>query len=249
TVTLASSSTDVVVPASVTVAGSATTASFSATVSAVSSTQTGTLTATAGSVSKTFAIQLNASQPTLSINTSTISFGDVTLNTTATQSVTLTSAGTAAVTVNSATATGTGFSLSGATFPATLNPGQTASLGVKFDPTTSGSASGKVTISSNSSTNPTATVSLSGTGLATSYLVTLTWNAPSNSPDPVAGYNVYRAPTGTGSYQLMNSSPDTQTSYADSNVQSGLAYDYEVKSVDASGVESAPSNITTATIP
>jgi hypothetical protein len=207
------------------------------------------LTATAGSVSKTFAIQLNANAPTLNINASTISFGDVTLNTTATQSVTLSSTGTAAVTVNSATVTGTGFSLPGAAFPVTLNPGQTASLSVEFNPTIAGATSGKVTIASNSSTGPTATISLSGTGMATSYQVTLNWNAPSSSPDPVTGYNVYRAPTGTGSYQVLNSSPDSLTNYADTKVQSGLSYDYVVKSVDASGVESVPSNIATVVIP
>jgi hypothetical protein len=207
------------------------------------------LTASSGSISKTFAIQLNASGPTLNINTSNINFGSVTLNTTATQSITLNSSGTSAVTVNSATVTGAGFSLTGAAFPLTLNPGQIASLNVAFDPTVAGSVSGKVTISSNSSSNPSATVSLSGTGLAASYQVNLSWNAPSSSPDPVAGYNVYRAPAGTGSYQVLNSSQNTVTSYSDTTVQSGKSYDYVVKSVDAAGVESAASNITTATIP
>jgi hypothetical protein len=248
-VNLSSSNTAVTVPASVTIPVNATSVGFSAAVSAVSTTQSTTLTASSGSISKTFAIQLNASGPTLNINTSNINFGSVTLNTTATQSITLNSSGTSAVTVNSATVTGAGFSLTGAAFPLTLNPGQIASLNVAFDPTVAGSVSGKVTISSNSSSNPSATVSLSGTGLAASYQVNLSWNAPSSSPDPVAGYNVYRAPAGTGSYQVLNSSQNTVTSYSDTTVQSGKSYDYVVKSVDAAGVESAASNITTATIP
>jgi len=42
---------------------------------------------------------------------------------------------------------------------------------------------------------------------------------------------------------------DTQTTYVDSTPQSGLSYDYVVKSADASGAESAPSNVTSVTIP
>ena len=47
-----------------------------------------------------------------------LEFGDVPVNTPATQSVTLTSTGTAPVTINRATLIGASFALSGATFPA-----------------------------------------------------------------------------------------------------------------------------------
>ena len=50
-------------------------------------------------------------------------------------------------------------------------------------------------------------------------------------------------------YQLLNSSPDPQTTYVDSTVQTGVTYDYVITSVDSSGLESAPSNEVTATIP
>jgi fibronectin type 3 domain-containing protein len=90
---------------------------------------------------------------------------------------------------------------------------------------------------------------LSGTGVAVSYSVNLAWNAPSTSTDPVTGYNVYRAPTGTSSYQLLNSQQQTQTSYVDGTVQNGQTYDYIVKSVDSANAESAPSNTTTVSIP
>jgi fibronectin type 3 domain-containing protein len=139
--------------------------------------------------------------------------------------------------------------MSGTTFPVTLNPGQTATLSVQFDPTTAGAVTGQLTITSNSSTNPTATVALSGTGEAVPYEVNLSWNAPSSSADPVAGYNVYRATGSSSSYQLLNSSVETQTTYVDTTVQDGLSYVYMVESVDASGVESAPSNTFSATIP
>jgi len=139
--------------------------------------------------------------------------------------------------------------MSGATFPVTLNPTQSVTLQVQFDPTTAGAVTGQLTIQSNSSTNGTVTVGLTGTGESASHQVTLTWDAPSSSSDPVAGYNVYRSTGGSSAYQLLNSSVETQTTYVDTNVQSGTTYDYIVKSVDASGVESTASNEATATIP
>ena len=83
-----------------------------------------TLTASAGGVSKSFALQLNAAVPTLTISPGSLTFGNVTVNTASTLPVTLTSTGTAPVTINSAALSGTGFTMSGATFPVTLNPTQ-----------------------------------------------------------------------------------------------------------------------------
>jgi hypothetical protein len=163
--------------------------------------------------------------------------------------VTLTSTGTGSVTVNAATANGAGFTVSGASFPLTLSPNQTATLNVAFDPTTAGAATGQLTITSNSSTNSSAVIGLNGTGVATAYEVNLNWNAPSSSADPIAGYNVYRSPSGGSSYQLLNTSTVTQTAYVDTTVQVGQTYDYIVESVDASGNESAPSNMAAVTTP
>ena len=187
--------------------------------------------------------------PTLSISAASIGFGDVVLNTPTAQSVTLTSTGTGSVTVNSATVTGTGFSFSGASFPLTLNPNQSVTLSVQFDPTAAGTATGSLTIVSTSSTNPTTIVSLSGTGVADSYSVNLTWDAPTGSADPVVGYDVYRAPSGGSSYQLLNAEVVTATAYTDAAVQSGQTYDYIVESVDASGVTSVASNTAAIAIP
>jgi predicted phage tail protein len=152
----------------------------------------------------------------------------------------------AAVTVNSVAVTGTGFSVSPVSLPATLNPGQTLSVTLTFNPAAVGTASGQLTISSNSSTNSTVTLALSGTG--ESHQVDLNWVAPSGSSVPITAYNVYRSQSGTGSFALM-SSVSSQTAYTDMTVQSGKNYDYVVKSVDSSGVESTPSNTTTVAIP
>jgi hypothetical protein len=149
--------------------------------------------------------------------------------------------------VSGASTSGSGFSVSGSTFPITLNPGQTANLTLQFDPTTAGSATGQLTVTSNSSTNPTAVIGLSGTGALRQ--VDLSWTAPTGSSDPVVGYNVYRAPTGTSSFQLLNPTQNPQTAFADTTVQGGQTYDYVVKSVDSSNTESAPSNTTTVSVP
>jgi hypothetical protein len=206
--------------------------------------------AIASGVSSLFAAGTYTLQvPTLSLNATSIPFGNVVVNTTSTQEVTLTSTGTGAVTVNAATVTGAGYTMSGVAFPVTLNPTQAVTLNVMFDPAVTGLASGQLTVTSNSSTNSTAVIALSGTGLAGTYAVDLSWDAPSSSADPVAGYNIYRAPSGSSTYLLLNSMADTATTYVDSTVQDGLIYDYIVESVDASGVESIASNMMAVTIP
>ena len=189
-----------------------------------------------------------ASNPQLTVSAGSLSFGSVAVNTATTQALTLTSTGTTAVTVNSAAVTGAGFTIIGGSFPVTLNPTQTLTLQIQFDPTTAVALTGQLTISSNSTSGSTSVVALSGTGTAVAHEVDLSWNAPTSSPDPVAGYNIYRA-TGTGSLVLINSSPDTAVVYVDNTVVSGTNYSYVVKSVDSSGVESVPSNQITVTIP
>lgn len=76
--------------------------------------------------------------------------------------------------------------------------------------------------------------------------VDLSWNAPVSSPDPVVGYNIYRA-TGSGALAVIGST--SNVAYVDSTVSGGTTYSYEVKSVDASGVESVPSSEVTLAVP
>ncbi len=78
---------------------------------------------------------------------------------------TLTNSGGTSVTVSQATITGTGFSLTGLSLPLTLGAGQSTSFSVAFAPQTGGSAAGNIAIVSNAS-NPTLSVTLSGSGVA-----------------------------------------------------------------------------------
>ena len=185
----------------------------------------------------------------LTVNATNVNFGSIPLSTTSTQSVTLSSTGSQPVTVSAISVTGADFSFSGTTLPVTLAPGQSVVVNLAFVPSASGTETGQLTITSNSASTPIDAVSLSGVGVVAAHSVTLTWDAPISSPDPVAGYNVYREASGSTTYQLLNTGLDKQTTYIDYAVQSSLTYSYIVRSVDGQGVESAPSNTTTATIP
>jgi hypothetical protein len=247
-VTLATSSAAVSVPGSVTVPAGATSAQFTATAAAVATAQSVTLTATAGGATQTFALQLNASGALLSANTASVAFGNVSLNTQATQAVILTSTGTQPVTVSAVTLAGTGFTLSGVTLPVTLNPGQSLTVNVAFLPVAAGLITGQLSVSSNATSGGTLVIALSATG-AIPYLVDLAWVPPATSTDPVAGYNVYRTTGGNATYQMLNSAVNLASTYTDSTVQDGQTYAYYVTSVDSSGIESTPSNIFNVTIP
>lgn len=183
----------------------------------------------------------------LTVNASTIAFGNVPVGTPATQSVTLTSTGTAAVTVNSAAVTGAGFTVSGTTFPLTLNPSQTATLSLQFQPPGAGVDTGTLTITSNAASNGAAAVSLSGTGVP--LAVALNWTPPSSSSSTITGYNVYRTISTSSSFQKLNASINSPASYTDTSVQASTTYEYYVTSVDTTGAESTPSNTATVVIP
>ncbi len=183
----------------------------------------------------------------LSLSTNSLSFGDDPVGTAITQSVTLTSTGTSAVTISAATITGAGFSLSGATFPLTLNPNIAIKVQVQFLPSVAGSVSGTLSFASNSTSGGTSVVSLSGKGTTVQHKVSLSWAAPVNSPVQVADYNIYRAAGGSNSYQLLNSS--TSTSFVDLTVNANTTYAYYVTSVGTTGTESSPSNAVTASVP
>jgi hypothetical protein len=194
------------------------------------------------------AATLTVSASTLILNSSvsSLSFGNVNVSSTATQNVTLNNAGNSTVTVSGVTLSGAGFSASGVSTGLILNPGQTASLAVTFNPSGAGSITGNVTVASNASNSPDA-ITISGTGAAvTNYSVNLSWTA---STSTVMGYNTYSSTVSGGPYNKLTSSPAAGTSFTDSTVQAGKTYYYVVTSVDSSGMESANSSQVTAAIP
>jgi Abnormal spindle-like microcephaly-assoc'd, ASPM-SPD-2-Hydin len=175
-----------------------------------------------------------------------VSFGSVTTGTSSTQTVTLTNSGNASVSLSKDSVAGTGFSVSGLALPLTLSAGQSTSFSVVFDPTTAGSASGSVTITSNATNSPT-TIALSGTGASsTNFQVTLNWS-PSSST--YSGFNAYRSTVSGGPYTKLDSALIASPSFTDSTVTSGQTYYYVVTEVSSSGVESAYSSQTSVSIP
>jgi hypothetical protein len=182
----------------------------------------------------------------LSASPASLSFGSLTIGTSATQSVTLTNTGNSSVSLSSDSVSGSGFGVSGLTLPLTLSPGQATSFAVAFAPTVAGSVSGSVVMNSNATNSPT-TVSLSGSGTApVSHSVALNWTPSSTS---YAGFNVYRGSVSGGPYTKIDSSLLSTAAYTDANVTSGRTYYYVATEVDGTGVESAYSNETSAVIP
>jgi Abnormal spindle-like microcephaly-assoc'd, ASPM-SPD-2-Hydin len=182
---------------------------------------------------------------TLSVNPSSLSFGNVNVSATASKNVTITNTGNSSVAISSVTLTGTQFTLTGGS-AVTLSPSQSITLTVQFGPTIAGAAAGTLTIVSNATGSP-ATVAVSGSGVAApvQHTVALSWNASSLA----AGYNVYRSVTSGGGYSKLNSSLDSGLSYTDSTVQNGQSYFYVTTAVDAAGNESAFSVEVSANIP
>ncbi|MGH9406226.1 MAG: DUF4082 domain-containing protein [Terriglobia bacterium] len=186
-----------------------------------------------------------APNPALTTSPASLGFGNVTVGNSTLLPVVLTSTGTASLTVSQVAASGAGFSLSGPALPLILAPGNNVTFTIRFAPVGGGSASGSVSVASNSSTSPNV-VLLTGTGLKP-HSVALTWEA---SPSPnVIGYNVYRASSSGGPYTRINSAPIAGLAYTDSTVQSGETYFFCSTAIDSSGLESAHSNSVQAVIP
>jgi hypothetical protein len=101
----------------------------------------------------------------LTPNPTSLGFGNVVIGLTGSLSATITASG-GTVTVSSASATGGVFMLHGLTFPLTLTSGQSATFSVVFAPTVIGSPTGQLSFTSDASSP--STVSLAGTGIASS---------------------------------------------------------------------------------
>ncbi len=170
----------------------------------------------------------------LSVSPTTLAFGTQYIGSQTTKTGTLT-ASNASVTVTSANWNGTGYSVSGISFPVTIPAGNNATFQVTFAPTTSGASNGGISFVSNASNSPTAQV---WTGTGKQAQVLLSWNA---SLTQGALYNVYRG-TQPGQYPTkLTSSPQSQLTFVDTNVQTGATY-YYVTTAVAGGQESSYSN-------
>jgi len=180
----------------------------------------------------------------LSVGPSTMNFGNVTVGSSKSQTGTL-SATSSGVIIQTASWNGTGFSVSGISFPVMVAAGQSVPFTVTFAPQVTGAAMGSISFLSDATNSP-GNVALSGTGAQiTQHSVSLTWNASTSS---VQGYYIYRGTTSGGPYTRL-SALEAGLSYVDSTVASGQTYYYAVTAVDAANTESVYSNQATAVIP
>ena len=160
--------------------------------------------AVAGSVTVTNSEGVNAvaavtgtgAQVGISVTPSSASFGSVVTGSTNSQTIQIRNSGTASLTVSQVSATGTGFSVSGAAVPLTLSPGGSSTFNVQYAPTSAGTGTGSVTIASNAPNTPS-TVSLSGTAVAANYTLSV-------NPASLSFGSVNNGSTASQSFSVTN---------------------------------------------
>jgi hypothetical protein len=213
----------------------------------------GKLTVTSNAVGSPTIVELSATAAAAAVqltpSASSLSFGSVKVGSSGTSQLTVKSTGNTNASISKVTVSGTGFVLGSAAASVILDPSQSESYTVNFDPKAAGSTSGTLTITSNAANSPL-NIALSGTGVAAAttqqHTVALTWQRSTSS---VTGYFVYRGTKPSGPFTQLNSSPESSPSYSDGSVSSGQVYYYYVTAVDSSNIQSADSNEVSVTIP
>lgn len=181
--------------------------------------------ATSGGVDPTFTVPLSGTgtQAQIGLSPASVSFGSVTTGQSNSQPVMISNSGNGALTVSSYTAKGAGFSVTGLTTPLTIQPGKSASFNVAFDPSSAGSVSGSISLSSNAPNSPTA-LALSGTGAAATATLSV-------SPSSLAFGNITVNANSSQDVSLKNTGNSNVTisavsvsgaGFSDSGVNAGL---------------------------
>jgi Abnormal spindle-like microcephaly-assoc'd, ASPM-SPD-2-Hydin/HYDIN/CFA65/VesB-like, Ig-like domain/Cep192 domain 4 len=182
-----------------------------------------------------------AATRSLSVSSSSLSFGNVQVGNSGSLTTKFTNTGNSNVTISGVTVTGAAYGATGITSGLILSPNQAATLTVQFTPTALGSDPGSVSVASDATNSP-ATIALAGE----SHTVLLSWTASTSTG--VTGYYVYRG-TQSGQYTKIDpSSPASTTQFTDNSVQAATVYYYVVTAV-ANGVESSYSSPTTVSVP
>ena len=120
-----------------------------------------------------------------------------------TQAITIQNSGQSDMQISQIAVSGAGFSVSGVATPVTVPVGQSMALQTTFAPTSAGAATGAITVTSDA-TNPTANVTLSGTGVGATYTMLL-------APASVSFGNVNVGSRTTQNIQLSNTGNSSVT--------------------------------------
>jgi hypothetical protein len=131
----------------------------------------------------------------LSASATSISFGNVSVGNSKTQSVTLTNTGTATVNISQATLTGAGYTVIGGNPANSIAVGQSATVQIQLAPLSAGVDNGTFSIVSDASNSP-ASISLTGTGMESALAM---------SPQTLNFGNVKVGQSSTQSVKLTNS--------------------------------------------
>jgi len=180
----------------------------------------------------------------LQVSPASLSFGNVTVGSSASLQATLT-ASNAAVTISSDASTSPEFSVLGLSLPVTIPAGQSLPVTIQFKPQSSGADSANVGFVSSAANSPTVE-GVTGTGVAqSSHYVYLSWKGAEGA----VGYNIFRGNSKNGPYEQINTALDASTNYTDNTVVAGETYYYVATSVNAQGQESAYSSAVKAVVP
>ena len=104
-------------------------------------------------------------QPQISVSPGSLAFGSVNVGSSSKQSLTISNKGNATLSITAANFVGVGFGTVGLSLPMSVAAGGSGTVTVDFAPTTSGNATGTLSLVSNAPTSLTA-IALSGTGAA-----------------------------------------------------------------------------------
>jgi len=140
--------------------------------------------------------QSSGGSPGISASPAPMAFGSVAVGSYATSPLVVTNSGSANLTISNIVESGSSFSWTGPTVPATLTPGQKATLTMDFSPKSAGSLSGSISFTSNAAGSPLV-VSLSGTGAGATYSL-------SANPNSLSFGNVTVGNTSTLDVTLTN---------------------------------------------
>ena len=121
----------------------------------------------------TIALSGTGVQAQISVVPTSVSFGNVAVGVSNTQSLTIRNAGTANLSVTQAVLAGTGFTLSGLTVPLSVAPGGSSVFTIGFTPASASSFTGSLTLVNNTPNSPLV-VALAGAGIAPVLQLTVT---------------------------------------------------------------------------
>jgi Abnormal spindle-like microcephaly-assoc'd, ASPM-SPD-2-Hydin/Protein of unknown function (DUF1573)/Transmembrane protein 131-like N-terminal len=173
----------------------------------ISGTASGTLTAMTSHGEGSSKVRLNGSAgkltAQLALSSTSLNFGSVQVNGHSTQAITIQNTGQTDMQISQIAVSGAGFSVSGVATPVTVPAGQSMALQATFAPTTAGSATGGITVTSDA-TNPTANVALSGSGVAAAYTMAVV-------PGSVNFGNVNVGSSATQAVQIANTGNSSVT--------------------------------------